>query len=264
MSSGDRPTSALYGFSTLVLKLLREEQPEEVAFAVDAPGPTFRHKRYPGYKDGRGPLHPDLQAQLGELPELLSAFGFPAHRAPGFEADDLLATLVSRTEGPALIASGDRDLLQLVDDRVGVLFLGRRGKPPVRYDRSAVTERFGILPHQLPSYVAFVGDPSDNLPKVPGVGPKTATKLVAEHGSVDSILAALASLAPKLQTALRDYGDQAREVETLARLRQDAPLEEPAFAPLRADAIGRLSRLFERWEMTSLLKRTADLGDGLP
>src|SRR5262249_14968542 len=159
----------------------------ELAFALDAPVRTFRAERYPEYKAGRPRAPTELAQQLERLPRLLAAFGVPVFCVPGFEADDVLATLARLLAAPGrdvLIASGDRDLLQTVGERVRVLFLGRRGQEAEIYDLARVETRFGVPPRQLPSLSALVGDASDNLPGVPGVGPRTAAALVTEFGSI--------------------------------------------------------------------------------
>jgi len=139
-----QPTQALYGFSVLLLKLLREHGPQGVAIARDLPGRTFRHAQYDAYKAGRVKAPGELVSQLDLLEELADAFGFPLFAAPGFEADAVLATLARHHAGlgrQVLLVSGDRDLLQLVADPVEVLFVGQRGKPPTRYDRTAASMR---------------------------------------------------------------------------------------------------------------------------
>ncbi len=255
-----QPTQALYGLSSLLLKLLREEQPEGVAFALDRAGPTFRHQAFPAYKGTRAPLPSPLSVQLSTLDRLLDALAFPRFSANGFEADDVLATLAEQltAEGnEVLIASGDRDLLQLVGPRVAVLFLGRRGKPPERYDEARVRARFGIPPARLPLYVALVGDSSDNVPKVKGVGPVAASKLAADFADVEMLLANADQIAPaKLQAQVRAHADQLRASEALVRLRRDVPLPAgPRAAPLSSEARARTRALFEELEFQSLLPR---------
>jgi DNA polymerase-1 len=253
------PTSALYGFSALVLKLLREERPEGVALARDLPGKTFRHERYTDYKAHRPTAPLPLARQLARFDELAAAFGFPMFDAPGYEADDVLATLALRFTArgdDVVVVSGDRDLLQLVGDCCQVLFVGRRGQPPVRYDRAAVEQRFGIPPERLPGYVALVGDSSDNIPKVKGIGPATARDLMRTHASADELLANAGSLDnPRLRAVLRAHESQIRESEELVRLRRDVPL--PALAPRSFDDDGRrrTRALFEALEFKSLLAR---------
>src|SRR5262245_53018936 len=147
------PTAALYGLCVLLLKLVREQAPRGMALALDLPGPTFRRARYPEYKAGRARAPDPLVQQLGRLDELIAALGVPAHGADGFEADDVLATLVSAIGDEAMIVSGDRDVLQLARGGVRILFVGARGQPHRLYDAAAVQSRFGVSAAQLPSYV---------------------------------------------------------------------------------------------------------------
>src|SRR4051812_20285205 len=175
------PTSALYGFSSLLLKVLREQPGAALAFALDAPQATFRHEAFDEYKAGRAATASALSAQFERLRQLLDALAVPAFRCPGFEADDVLATLAKRARDqglPALVVSGDRDLLQLARGSVRVYFVGRRSKEALIYDEAAVFARFGVVSEFLPSYVALIGDPSDNLPGVPGIGASTARRLL--------------------------------------------------------------------------------------
>lgn len=261
-TSAGQPTNALYGFSVLVLKLLREERPVAVALARDLPGKTFRHEQYDDYKAGRPRLAPALVTQLEHFDELSQAFGFPSVGAPGFEADDVLATLATRHAASGervVIVSGDRDLLQLVDDNTEVLFVGQRGKAPVRYDRTAVQARFGVSPEQLPSYVALVGDGSDNIPKVKGIGPAKARALISRFGTIADLIEGLNTVEPRLRTLLSSHEDQLRQSEWLARLRRDVPLPDIEPAPFTHAARERARELFEAWEFKSLLPRLAAL-----
>lgn len=261
---GGLPTGALYGFASLVLKLLRERVPAGTALALDTPHETFRHRAYPAYKGQREAAPSDLRRQLPLLDELIEALGLPAHRAPGYEADDVLATLARELVeggGDALIVSGDRDVLQAVGPSVQVLFVGRRGRPPVVYDEDAVRARFGLDPRRLPSYAALVGDPSDNLPGVPGVGPRTASKLVRTHGDVAGILAHLDQVSPsRVRAALERRADQILLSERLARLADDLPLQvTPRIAPLTRQGLARARVLFDRLEFRSLIPRLSRL-----
>jgi DNA polymerase I len=264
-TSRGEPTSALYGFSLLLLKILREHRPLELAFALDAPQKTFRHELYSAYKAQRGGVPDDLAGQLDRLRELMAAFGVPTLSVPGFEADDVLATLARelRTKGqPVLAVSGDRDLLQLTQDGTEVLFLGARGKEPVVYDADAVQRRYGIVPELLPSWVALAGDPSDNLPQVPGIGARTATRLIEEFGTIANLLAHLDAVTPsRIRDVLRDHAEQALRTEQLARLRTDVPLPGDLRAG-RVDkgALERLQALFVELEMRSLIPRLEALG----
>jgi DNA polymerase-1 len=259
------PTSALYGLCSLLLKLLREHRGGALAFALDAPQATFRHERFGEYKAGRPATPSALSAQFGRLQQLLEALAVPAFRCPGFEADDLLATLAKRARdagAAALVVSGDRDLLQLARGSVRVHFVGRRGKDALVYDEAAVSARFGVAPEFLPAYVALIGDPSDNLPGVPGIGATIAQKLLVGKQSCRELLDNLESVkSARVRDALLQHREQILHTESLARLREDAPIAASSIGwavPTRA-GFDSLSRLFEELEFKSLLTRLAAL-----
>jgi DNA polymerase-1 len=259
-TSAGVPSSALYGFSSLVLKVLREHRPHALAFAVDAPKRTFRAERFPEYKAGRAETPSDLGQQLARLPSLLDAFEVPVFCVPGFEADDLLATLAHRLNGEewsVLIVSGDRDLLQTAGERTRVLFLGKRGQEAELYDARAVEARFGVAPAKLPAFRALVGDPSDNLQGVPGIGPRTAAELVTEFGSITELVGNLERVAAsRTRESLRACVDRLLLNEELGRLRADVPLAgERLAAPLTAQAAERLRASFTELEFKSLIAR---------
>lgn len=263
-TSRGEPTSALYGFSALVLKILREQRPKTLSFALDAPARTFRAEKYPEYKAGRPKLPSDLGVQLARLPELIAAFGVPSLCAPGFEADDVLATVALRLNaagGRVLIVSGDRDLLKLASDSVNVLFVGARGKDATLFDGAAVTARFGVPPDKLATWFALVGDNSDHLVGVPGIGPTTATKLVLEHGNVATLLERLDAVTPeRTREAIAGAAERLRMNEELATLRLDVPLaEETLVAPMTAACYAKLAELFASLEFKSLLPRVEAL-----
>jgi DNA polymerase-1 len=260
---GGEPTGALYGLSLLLLKLLREEKPRGLAFALDSPERSLRLEQFAEYKAGRPRPPSALARQLERLGDLIHAVGAPAFAVPGYEADDVLATLArtlrDATE-PALVVSGDTDLLQVAGGSVSVLFVGRRGREHQRYDAALVEARYGVRPAQLPSLRALVGDKSDNLPAVPGVGPKTAARLVARYGDAGAILAKLEELPEKQRRLLTHHRDQILRSESLARLADDLPLSTgPRHAALDDAAKARLHDLFEALEFKSLLARLAAL-----
>ncbi len=253
-------TGALYGFSALLLKLLREHPGAELCFALDTGRPTFRHREFQPYKAQRAPVPTPLVEQLRRLDGLLERVGGAVLGSPGFEADDVLATVAAslREQGrPALVVSGDRDLLQLAHGSVQVHFVGRRGKDAVTYDEAAVVARFGVPPPRLPSFTALVGDVSDNLPGVPGIGPGTAKKLLSARADVAELLGDAASIQPpRIGQLLLEHEAQIRRTESLARLRTDAPLPQPPHlaAPTFAHW-QQLRELFEALEFKSLLPR---------
>lgn len=259
------PTSAVYGFSSLLLKLLREQPGAGLAFALDAPQATFRHDEFADYKAGRPPTPADLSAQFARLRQLLEALAVPAFYCPGFEADDLLATLARLARGraePALVVSGDRDLLQLAFGGVRVHFVGRRGKDALVYDEAQVLARFGVPPSVLPSYVALVGDVSDNLPGVPSIGASTARKLLAHRHNCQELLDDLAGVgSARLRETLLAHRHQILRTERLARLHEDAPLPASGsyWAVPTPSALQALGGLFEELEFKSLAARLQSL-----
>jgi DNA polymerase-1 len=269
-TAAGEPTSALYGFSAALIKEIREHRPSRLAFAVDAPQKTFRHERYAPYKAQRAAVPSPLLAQLSRLRELLLAFDVPVFCVPGVEADDILATLaraLRQRQLPSLVLSGDRDLLQVARGSTRVLFLGARGRKPTVYDAARVQERFLIPPEQLPSWVALVGDVSDNLPGVPGVGPRTASRWVSQFGSISALLARLDQVSPpRLREVLMRHRQQLLRDEELAALRDDVELGvDLERAPdglargLTSAALARLHGLFSELEFNSLLPRLASL-----
>ncbi|HVY38305.1 MAG TPA: 5'-3' exonuclease H3TH domain-containing protein [Polyangia bacterium] len=258
------PTSALYGLAVMLLKLLRDHRPCDLAFALDAPQPTFRHLQSGSYKAHRPPLPDGLRRQLDALPRLLDAVGAPTFVAPGFEADDVLATLareLAASQVAVRVVTADHDLFQVARDGVDVLFVGTRGRKSILYDRAALVARYGLEPRQLPSLTALVGDASDNLPKIPGVGARTAQKLVQRFGDMRGLIAGLDHVTPAaLRDTLAAASAQLLETESLARLREDVPLSPGArAAPVGAEAWPRMRALFAAWEFHSLLARVDQL-----
>jgi DNA polymerase I len=262
-TSKGEPTGALYGFMSLLVKLLREQKPQGVAFALDGPRPSFRRERFAEYKAHRGSMPPELRSQRARLEAVLARLEAPRFASEGFEADDVIATL-ARELAPreVLVVSGDRDLFQTIDSRVRVLFIGRRADEHVLYDEAMVRRRYGLAPGALPSFTALVGDDADGLPGVPGVGPKTATSWIAAHGSIDELLAHLDGVKPaRLRGALRDRSDALRRDEDLARLRADVPLAGGArFASVDRALAAALAEVCVELELRSLLPRLDAIG----
>jgi DNA polymerase-1 len=254
------PTSAIYGLSVQLLQLLREQAPLGIGFALDGPQPTFRHVQYEAYKGQRAAMPDPLRAQLPLLDRWLSLLAVPAFRAPGFEADDVLATLAHQLSGSGhavRVVTGDRDLFQIVNADVDVLFVGRRGQKPVVYDVAAVERRFGVRSRQLPSLMALTGDRSDNLPGIAGIGVRTAAKLVQRFGDIGQLLAQLDQVTPAmLRASLEGAREQLLRNEHLSRLHADVPLPEgPRCLPVSAEAYAQLRSLFVELEFRSLLER---------
>lgn len=253
------PTGALYGVSVLLLKLLREERPSGLVVTIDAPMQTHRRAAYAGYKAGRAAAPDPLRSQILRFPELAAALGVPLHQVPGWEADDVIATLTRRLR-PTLVVSGDTDLLQVVNDDTKVLFVGQRQKDHIRYDVAQVHARYGIRPEGMPTWKALAGDPSDNLPGIAGIGGKTATKLVAEHGDAASILAARERIGPpRVRAALDGALDALPRWEALGRLETDLALPEPLWAPIAS--YDGLRAWFAELEFASLVARVDKLAE---
>ncbi len=218
-----RATNAAYGFINTLSKVIREERPDFVAVAWDARGPTFRHELYEDYKAGRDATPEDLRAQIPLARELLEAMGVRLIEVPGFEADDVIATLVSMApdDVEAVIVSTDKDLMQLVADDVSLL----DGIKDRRYGPAEVEERFGVPPDRMLDVRALVGDPSDNIPGVKGIGDKGAAKLIREWGSLEKLLEhAVDVKAKRAREALLEQADAARLSKSLSTLRHDVEL----------------------------------------
>ena len=229
----NRPTNAIYGFLNILLNLLRENQPDEVAIAWDLKAPTFRHKMYDGYKATRHGMPEELAQQMPVLKELLAQLGFVMVSREGWEADDLLGTLSAAAAArgdECLLATGDRDSLQLVNDHVTVLLAATRGgrSETVPMDPEAIREKYGLEnPRQLIEVKSLMGDTSDNIPGVPGVGEKTALTLVQAFGSLDEVYAHLDDprIKPGVRKKLTENEDKARLSHTLGEIRLDAPID---------------------------------------
>lgn len=247
------PTGAAYGFVTMLIKVLREENPTHIAVASDPPGGSFRRRIYPEYKAGRDAQPEDLTAQLPLVADLCAAFGVPMLEVADFEADDVIATLVETAPAGAevCIVSTDKDLMQLV--RPGVELLdGVKGR---RIDSAAVEERFGVPPAQLLDMRSLVGDPSDNIPGVKGIGEKGAAKLIQEFGSLDRLLAEVDQVkAKRAREGLQEHADDARLSRELSILRADVPIEKGwKMLEVREPDLERLRSLYKQHGFTRLL-----------
>jgi DNA polymerase-1 len=222
-------TNAVHGFTSMVLNLVRDHRPVGMAVAFDLPGGTFRDEIVDDYKGGRDETPADLPPQFDMIREVLEALAIPVVSAEGFEADDVLATLASeaRDRGhPVIIVTGDRDSYQLVEDPYIRVLYNRRGVSDYAlYDEAGIEERTGVRPPLYPLLAALRGDPSDNLPGVPGVGEKTAAKLINEYGDLDTLYAHLDALSPKLRQNLAEHADRVRVNAEVIPLVRDVPLD---------------------------------------
>jgi DNA polymerase-1 len=255
-------TSAIVGFSNSALKLRRELAPDYWALAWDGPGPTFRHQLYPGYKATRPPMPGDLAAQLDPIEELAQDLGLPVIEKSGMEADDVMATLATRAAEAGhevVLVTGDKDMLQVVSERVTVLNPQGKGEDYQRIDATAVREKWGVGPEHIRDVLALMGDTSDDIPGVPGVGEKTAVELMSRFGSLESLYERLDEVTkPALKNRLVTHRDLAFLSRDLATVRRDLDLgldlDELRIAPIRRDDLRAFA---QRWEVRRL-ERVAD------
>ncbi len=261
------PTNALYGLAAMMMKMLAEERPGRVVVAWDPKGPTFRHERDPTYKANRSAT-PDLfREQQPHFRPLMEAFGFVNTELQGYEADDVIGTLARRAEEAGedvVILTGDRDAFQLVSDRVSVMATGRGVTDTTLYTPDAVRERYGIGPELMTDFRGMVGDPSDNLPGVPGIGEKGAATLLQKYGSLDAILAAAAEQTPKRREALEAHSEDALRTRLQAIIDCEAPVElDLADVPpldFGPERMSRLRELFQELQFGTLERRLGELG----
>jgi DNA polymerase I len=261
-------TNAVFGFTSMLVNLLRDHQPQAVAVAFDRPEPTFRHERVATYKGNRDAAPDILRQQMGLTRQVVESLQIPIFERAGFEADDIIATLATqgRDRGDdVIIVTGDRDTYQLVEDpHVKVLYNKRGVSDYALYDEAGIVDRTGVHPTLYPQYAALRGDPSDNLPGVPGVGEKTAAKLITTYGGIDGIYEHLDAQTPKLRENLGANEAQVRtNAEVMVLLRDvplDAGVDDLAF-DARAIDIPEVRRLFEFLEFNTLFDRLAEALD---
>ncbi len=260
------PTNALYGLAAMTIKVIEEERPSRVIVAWDPPGPTFRDEVYPAYKAGRRETPDAFRVQSPHFRPLMEAFGAVNVETPGFEADDVIGTLARRASDAGhrvTILTGDRDALQLVDGNVSVLATGRGVTDTTRYDPAKVEERYGVPPAAMPDLRGMIGDASDNLPGVPGIGEKTAALLMARYGSLDAVLAHADEQTPKRRENLTEFAGLARMCRDLSVIAVDAPVDlDPLAVPLitrDADRREALTQAFREFGFRTLVRRVADL-----
>ena len=254
----------MYGFTSMLIKLLTEEKPDRLVVAFDKGPPTVRLEQYAEYKAGRTEAPDDFRQQLPLIKEVLDTLGIVTIAIEGHEADDAIGTLALRAveQGmEAVIVTADRDFFQLVRPGIRVMFNRKGISDIVDYDEKAVEERFGLPPEKYLDYVALKGDPSDNIPGVPGVGEKTASKLIQEYGSVESVLDNVDSLKPKLSESIKAAGKQLLTNKELARLQTGLDLEiGPDDGVLGERDQDAVRRLFNSLEFRTLLERLEEAG----
>lgn len=270
-TSKGQPTGGLYGVSAMLIKIINELKPDYIVACYDLPKPTFRHQVYEKYKAGRAKAEEDLVSQIIQSRKIFEAFNIPIYEKEGFEADDILGTIVEEFKGKKdtdiIIASGDMDTLQLVSGkRVRVYTLKKGLNDTIIYDEEGVKERFGFPPELLPDYKGLKGDPSDNIIGIRGIGDKTAVELIKNFGSIEDIYKNLkknrsafekAGFKPRIVNLLEEGEEEAIFSKTLATIRRDAPIDFKLPEKNFTEAVepAKIENLFTEFEFRSLLQR---------
>ena len=262
-TSTGQPTNAVFGFTSMLINVLRDEAPSHVAVAFDVSRTSFRTERFPDYKGTRSATPPEFKGQVGLIDEVLDAMGIATFRAEGFEADDIIATLTHQARGEGYsveIVTGDRDSFQLVADGVTVLYPKKGVSDLARMTPEAVREKYGLDPDQYPDFAALRGDPSDNLPGIPGVGEKTAVKWLTTYGDLGSLVDHADEVSGKVGEALRESIPQVLLNRELTQLLTDVPLpsgpDSCAWSGWSADQV---DEVFSALQFTALRDRIAKL-----
>ncbi len=258
------PTNAIYGFTTMLLKLLRDWKPHYVAVVFDLKGPTFRHEAFEAYKATRRPTPDALIMQIPYIKDVIRGFSIPVLEKEGLEADDIIGTLARKYEDKEIktvIVSGDKDMMQLISGNIMMIDTMK----DKTYDVEAVKERFGVNPEKVTEILGLSGDQSDNIPGVPGIGPKTAQRLIEEFGSVEGVLQNIGKVRnPKTRESLRQFADQARMSRDLASIKTDADYDiDLESARYRAPDNEALQSLFKEFEFSSLLQEFKIKDEGM-
>ncbi len=262
---------AVYGFASMLLKVIGELKPDGYAIALDKKGPTFRHRLYDQYKAQRPATPDELVSQLGRVRQLVEAFNIPIFELDDYEADDILGALSHQAGEQGMevvIVTGDADAMQLVSSKVKVLYPKPRGSfsDTILYDEAAVSQKYGVAPEHIADLKALMGDPSDNIPGVPGIGPKTAARLIQQFGSLDQIYAHIDEVSPeKIRNILKENEAIARQSKKLATIVTELPvslrLEESRVSRFNRP---KIAELFRELEFASLLPRLAGVEAVVP
>ena len=259
-SRGDL-VNGVFGFASIVLRGIADLQPDYLAVSFDLPGPTFRHDQYAEYKATRQRMPDDLRDQFPKVREVVKALRIPVYEMPGFEADDVIGTITRQLESnenlETTIVTVDLDMLQLVTPRTRLMTTRSGVENTVMYDVAKIDERFGLRPDQMVDYKSLKGDPTDNIPGVPGVGEKTAAKLIRDFGDLDSLFARLDEVIPeKLRDKLREHREQIEMGRHLSRIVTDLPIEFDLEAARLSDYDrDTVVRLFREYEFRTLIER---------
>src|SRR3989344_2579878 len=274
-SGKGEPTGGLYGLSLMLLKIIQDLKPDFIVACYDLAGPTYRHEAYQEYKAGRQKTEDNLIAQIERSRDIFESFSIPIYDKKGYEADDLLGTIVEKTKNDknleVVIASGDMDTLQLVrGKRIQVYTLKKGIKDTIVYDEKAVLERFGFPPELLPDYKGLRGDPSDNIIGIKGIGDKTVTELIKNFGSIENIYKALkkdrgsflkAGVKERIIKLLEDNKEEAEFSKMLAVINRNVPVEFalPKQEWTNSIDISKIEKLFFELDFRSLVARAKNV-----
>jgi DNA polymerase I len=221
------PINAVYGLVSMFLRVVADLKPDAIAVAFDEAAPTFRQKEFKKYQAQRPPTADELSSQFAKARDFFKAARVPIYSMPGFEADDVIGTIADKSKGDVIIVTGDRDILQLINDKRNIkLYMPVTGLTNAKlYGEAEALARMGVPASQIPDYKALVGDPSDNYPGVAGIGPVTAEKLLEKYSSVDNIYAHLMDVEPKIRQKLEAKKDDAKLFHRLATIVRDVPVK---------------------------------------
>jgi DNA polymerase-1 len=264
INSKGENTSAVFGFTNSIMKILKEENPDYVAVVFDTKAPTFRHEIFKDYKSTRAKMPPEMADQLPRIREVSEGMNLPILEVEGFEADDLMGTLAKKAkkkEMEVILVTGDKDFLQLVDEDIKVLNPKRGGEEPELLDKKGVEGKFGVPPEKVVEVLALMGDASDNIPGIPGIGEKTAVELIREFGDMEKTLAHADQVKRKnVQKGLKEYPDLARLSKRLATIDTNVPFELDLHRLKRESFnLPKLKELFKELEFTKLLQEISSL-----
>jgi DNA polymerase-1 len=263
INSKGENTSAIYGFANTLMKILNDEKPEHIAVVFDTREPTFRHKMYEPYKATREKMPEDMSAQMDKLKEVVEAFNVPLLELPGYEADDIMGTLAKKAEQldiETYLVTGDKDFMQLISPSVKMYRPGKQGDEWEILDERAVKEKFGVTPDKVIEVLGLIGDKSDNVPGVPGIGEKTAIPLVLEYGSIEQILKNVERIPQKgLQQKLKEHSEKAILSKLLVTIDTNVPIKIDIHQlENKKPDTSKLIKLFGQLEFKGLLRKLSD------
>ncbi len=260
------PINAVYGFLLILFKAIRELNPDYIVACFDFPAKTFRHQKFKEYKAKRPPISKDLASQIPKVKEVLNSLSIPIFEKEGFEADDLIATIAKKAESRVseiFVLTGDFDTLQIVNKKIRIFFLGKKMKEPLIYTEKKVIAEFGILPKQIPDFKALVGDQSDNIPGVLGIGQKTAVEILRNYGDLETLYSQIEKekkINEKIKKELIINKEKVFLSKNLAKLEDeveiDFDLKKCNFGSFNPKV---LQKVLERFEFYSLLKRIPEI-----